>query len=109
MAKVERDAAKEHRWRELLGRQASSGLSVREFCRAERLSEPSFYAWRRTLAEREGAKAPSFVPVVVSDQPKSDASIVIELVGGHVLRLPVSTSAAWLAELVLTLEARPAR
>ena len=78
MAKLQRDAEKERRWREVLSRQASSGLSVREFCKRERLTESQFYAWRRTIAERDGESSPSFVPVVVNDQPKGDASIVIE-------------------------------
>ncbi|MGL4514268.1 MAG: IS66 family insertion sequence element accessory protein TnpA [Lacipirellulaceae bacterium] len=44
MAKVERDLEKERCWRELLARHASSGLSMRAFCRAERLTESLFYA-----------------------------------------------------------------
>jgi hypothetical protein len=110
-AKMRRDAEKERRWREALSRQASSGLSVREFCRRERLTEPQFYAWRRTIGERDGdsAQAPSFVPAVVSDQPISGSSIAIELIGGHALKLPASISPTWLAELALALQSRDAR
>ena len=43
----------ELRWREILKRQAGSGLSVREFCAAEGISQPSFYAWRRKFRERK--------------------------------------------------------
>ncbi len=84
MANVQRNAEKERRWREVLGRQAASGLSVREFCKRERLTESQFYAWRRTIGERDGESAPSFVPVAVSDPSKGNASIAIELVGGDV-------------------------
>lgn len=45
---------KEARWREILERQAGSGLSVRSFCAVEGISEPSFYAWRRKLRTRKG-------------------------------------------------------
>ena len=48
-----RDGAKESRWREVLGKFAASGLSVRAFCAQVRVSEPSFYAWRRELALRD--------------------------------------------------------
>lgn len=48
-----RDADKERFWRGCVARWRSSGLSVREFCRREALSEPSFYSWRRELARRE--------------------------------------------------------
>ena len=46
-------AEKELYWREILNRQADSGFSVRKFCAREGVSEPSFYAWRKKLKERE--------------------------------------------------------
>ena len=69
-------------WQELVERYSSSELSVAEFCRREKLSEASFYQWRKRLA----AEAPSselFVPLAVS----SSAMIEIELPGA-VLRIP---------------------
>lgn len=48
----------ESRWRELVDRQAESGLSVREFCSSQGVSEPSFYSWRRRLRECEEDGAP---------------------------------------------------
>lgn len=39
------------RWREILRRQGESGLSVAAFCRRSRISQPSFYVWRRRLHE----------------------------------------------------------
>lgn len=79
-------------WLAAIELQAESGLSVRQFCRQEGLSEPSFYAWRRRLATpREPAlakpvppAAPNFVPVHVAD---SDSPLVIELAGGVTLRV----------------------
>jgi hypothetical protein len=41
-------------WQEMIDRQAGSGLSVRQFCVAERVSEASFYAWRRKLGKAKG-------------------------------------------------------
>lgn len=48
-------------WQEIIGRQAGSGLSVRQFCAAEGISEPSFYAWRRKLGKptRGGKRSPT--------------------------------------------------
>ena len=46
-------ADKAARWREILSRQAGSGLSIRQFCAREGVSEPSFFAWRKKLGERE--------------------------------------------------------
>lgn len=45
--------AKEQWWRAVIERQRASGLSIRRFCRGEKLSEPSFYSWRRELLRRD--------------------------------------------------------
>ena len=47
------DPQRDRFWREVLARYGASGLSVRAFCVQAGLSEPSFYAWRRTLARRD--------------------------------------------------------
>jgi hypothetical protein len=54
MAKNKRDRAREKRWRGLLAAQRKSGLGVRAFCARERVTEPSFYAWRRAIGVRDG-------------------------------------------------------
>jgi hypothetical protein len=56
-AKGQRDPAKERHWRRIVRRWRSSGLSVREFCDWQSLSEPCFYAWRRELAKRDRESA----------------------------------------------------
>ena len=38
-------------WEERLRRYGRAGLTVAEFCRREGVSAPSFYQWRRRLAE----------------------------------------------------------
>ncbi len=54
MARPEwRDAAKERRWRRLLGQWRRSGRTGRDFCAEQQLSEPSFYAWKREIARRD--------------------------------------------------------
>lgn len=78
-----RKSEKQSQWRDLVGRQAKSGLSVRQFCEQERISQPSFYAWRRRLREAEstatrtsmaprgmGAGKPAeFIPLRLLDTP----------------------------------------
>src|SRR5688572_14712818 len=49
MANHQRDPAKEAYWGEVIERQASSGLSMREFCRHEGVAERSLHAWGRTI------------------------------------------------------------
>lgn len=98
--------SKRDRWQELIERQAESGLSVRAFCRQESLREPSFYAWRRKLAQREGKDMaePTFIAAQVVDHVAP--AIVLQLASGNRLELPTSLSIAQVAELVLRVEQR---
>jgi transposase len=112
MANEQRDAGKEQFWREAVARQASSGLAVRSFCRQEQLAESAFYAWRRTISERDGAAqpvslTPKFVPAVIAPDAEREA-FTLTLTGGYVLRMP-EISVERLAELLLALAARGAR
>ncbi len=74
----------ERLWRDRVRRQAGSGLSIRQFCAQERISPPSFYAWRRRLKEgadaalrspvaKRGRRGPrrtgEFIPLGVVDTP----------------------------------------
>jgi hypothetical protein len=120
-----RDRGKERFWRRLLGQWRRSGLSVRDFCAGQEVSEPSFYGWRRTLAQRDqqaacrhakrrGPKAPSvgghkkftdgpplFVPVTVAT-----AAAVLEVVleRGLIVRVPVGFDDNTLRQLLAVLE-----
>src|SRR5208337_2220886 len=89
----QRSNNKERFWRRMVRRCRSSCLSVRAFCEAHGLSEPSFYAWRRTLAQRDAA-AVRFVPVHVTPPPQPTTSAdgsaaAVELVLGAGRRLRI--------------------
>jgi putative transposase len=67
---------RELRWREIVKRQADSGVSIRRFCASEGISEPSFYAWRRKFRQRVNDGEPRadepdqgrlFVPLTLLD------------------------------------------
>jgi transposase-like protein len=96
-------------WRGMLERRAASGLSVRQFCREEQVSEASFHSWKRRLArgdrsadessekgdpKRSAAKsvtkqtdnAAVFIPVRLS--PAANDLLEIVHPRGHVVRLP---------------------
>ena len=106
---LRRNAEQEAYWRDVLQRQLESGLCVRQFCRAEKLSDASLYRWKRKIegldgkavrstkstAGRRGSSAARseksvssslFVPV----QLNAAASSRIEVVHprGHVVRVP---------------------
>lgn len=118
-----RDRSKELFWRRLLRLWRRSGRTVRDFCAEHELSEPSFFAWRRMIAERDqqrrrrsrlnadgdGDLRPSsdshagFVPVRVVPTAASMAFEVV-LNGGRVVRVPAGFEAASLRQLLVVLE-----
>ena len=88
-----RSSSREQFWRRMMRLWRSSGLCVRAFCEEQGFSQPSFYAWRRTLAERDAAAVP-FVPVTVAIEPetpsKSDSTGAVELLLNDGRRLRVA-------------------
>ncbi len=102
---------KEQFWRDMLLLWQSSGQTIRAFCHAQRVSEPSFYAWRRIIAQRE-RQQPAFVPVRVTSTPTtptSTTSIPLELVlaSGRVVRVPSGFDADTLRQLLAVLHDLP--
>ena len=77
-----RDEEKERFWRDVVERHAQSGLGVREFCRAEDVSEPSFYGWRRTLRQRDQENA-FLEPSCAPEEQESGNHVVTQAVGSE--------------------------
>jgi len=108
-----RDPRKEQHWRDLITRWQRSGLSVRAFCHRQRLAVPSFYAWRRTLRQRDGRAQPApapvtFLPVQVrNDATDPPAPLELVLAHGRCLRIPPGFDPAHLRALLLALEDAP--
>jgi hypothetical protein len=47
------DVEKDAKWRRVMSEFSKSGLTAREFCHRNSISEPSFYSWKRTLKQRD--------------------------------------------------------
>jgi len=86
-------------WRDRLTRFGTSKLTVKEFCRQEGVSDPSFYQWRKRLKRvRPGVKAvrasrgkrvktpKPFVPVSVSSSTFAE----VEFPNGVRVRVPAT-------------------
>jgi hypothetical protein len=118
--RVKRDHRKEQFWRRLLRRWRRSGLTIRDFCFEHEVSEASFFAWRRIIAERDREAAwskpssgtqqsphakqePSFVPVRVLPS-LGVTSLEVVLGQGRVVRVPTGFDAATLRQLLALLE-----
>jgi hypothetical protein len=108
MAQRRRNPRKEHFWQQAVARWQRSGLSVRTYCARERLSEASFYGWRRELQRRPCQPVPTFVPLtVVSDAPAAAAPLELVLDNGRVIRIRADFDAATLRRLLAALEESP--
>jgi hypothetical protein len=65
-------------WRGRIGRQARSGLSIREYCRREGVSAGSYYLWKRRLSRQpvpEVRRGNSARPTV-AETPNSQSGFV---------------------------------
>lgn len=87
------DLEKAQLWRLRIDQQQRSGLNVREFCRREAVSEPSFYAWRRELTKRDATDPQSANQAVAH----SRTVIPVEVVDPPQIHLPADLHAAQLA------------
>ena len=92
VSKPRRDpTASRRQWAERLDRFRRSGQTVAQFCDAEGVSAPSFYAWKRTLAAESAtpAPAPTVVPIRLTPSPPPPTAVIeLSLPSGAVLRLP---------------------
>ena len=102
-----RQPGREQFWRDAITAWEQSGLPVRRFCADRGLSEPSFYAWRRTFRERARRptvrRGPKFVPLRVVP----DSILEVVLPAGVVVRVPSGADAAAVAKLVAALGTQP--
>jgi transposase-like protein len=103
-------------WRQRIQRQASSGLSIAEFCRRQGISARLFYAWRERI-EKRPASSTADRPLFVALQPdlaRSQADVVfdrkveVELPHKVRLRFDAPPDPEWLGQVVAAL-ARIAR
>ena len=114
----QRSGNKEQFWRRMVRGWRRSGLSVRAFCARHRLAAPTFYAWRRTLAQHDAvppAPAPAFLPVQVTNEPRAPhgraaaavgttPALEVVLTSGRRLRVGVGFDGPTLRRLVALLE-----
>jgi hypothetical protein len=119
-----RDCGKERFWRRALRQWRRSGLSVRAYCAEHGLTEPSFYAWRRIVAQRDQESAhvrakpergnvhravpasddaPVFVPLRVIDVA-TQVALEVVLERGWVVRILRGFDADTLRQLLAVLE-----
>jgi hypothetical protein len=84
-------------WRQRIAQQEASGQSIRAFCRDQKLSEHSFYAWRKqfeTTTDEHKATPVRFALVETTKPATRHQVELLELIlaSGDRLRIPADAA-----------------
>jgi hypothetical protein len=96
---------KNDQWRERVAEQARSGLSVKQYCKQQGLTECSFYAWRKRL---RGSGPVRFALVdrgAVRQERTTEGSLELVLATGARLRIGTGVDATTLRTVLDALRA----
>lgn len=90
------DVRKFAEWRARLERFRQAEVSVTRFCRGEQVSVPSFYQWRKKLAEDSARQSdwPRAVEAFAPVRLVGTASVAAWLPGGTRIEIPIGDSQA---------------
>jgi|SRR3989339_417260 len=99
------DGDQEQFWRMAIETWQTSGLSVRQFCTDEGLSEPSFYSWRKKLTDgsvqdEKNKPEPSSAFIEVAMPRNIPAAVELVLISGNTLRIPAGVDTATLSTVL---------
>jgi transposase len=78
---------KVNQWAERIAAQQCSGMSVKQFCKEQGLTECSFYAWRKRLQERGSVRFALVEKKSQRQQCAEDAALELILATGERLRI----------------------
>jgi len=95
-------------WQMVIETWQDSGMSISKFCKAEGLSEGTFYNWRKRLSgrgsQRNKPAGPSPSAFIEVAMPKSDhAPLELLLSSGHTLRISSTADNKILSNVILVL------
>ena len=97
-------------WQMAIDTWQSSDLPVRQFCKQEGLSEPSFYSWRKKLTKCDKPEPDKLKKTVSSDfiavsLPEShSAGLELVLSSGNTLRISTSVGSKALTRVISVLQ-----
>jgi len=102
------DTDQQQFWQMVIETWQSSGLSVRQFCKKESLSEPSFYSWRKKLAGDDSQQDNQHKPessafIEVAMPQNNSAAVELLLTSGNTLRIPAGVDAKTLMTIISVL------
>jgi transposase-like protein len=94
-------------WRQIIGAQPMSGLTISAFCRERGISQPSFFAWRRRLDNGTNSRFVEVTPAIPNELPAVEA-VEIRLRSQRGLLVRRGFDRDLLCELIMVLENLPA-
>ena len=97
--------AKADEWAERIAAQQRSGVSVKQFCREQGLTECSFYAWRKRLQERGPVRFALVERKSQRQEYVADAMLELVLATGERLRIGKGVDTATLRTVLDALRA----
>jgi hypothetical protein len=88
-------------WAERIAAQQRSGMSVKQFCKEQGLTECSFYAWRKRLQKKEAVR----FALVDRGAARQEAAVELVLATGERLRISAGVDGATLRTVLDALRA----
>jgi len=84
-----------------------SGLSIRQFCKQEGLTEPAFYIWRKKLtgSDTESENLDTLPFIEVSMPQSNPTGIELLLTSGNTLRIPAGADSTTLSTVLSVVRA----
>jgi hypothetical protein len=97
--------SKADQWAERIAAQQRSGLSVKQFCKEQGLTEYSFYGWRKRLQETGPVRFALVDRCPRWQERAAEAALELVLATGERLRIGVGVDAATLRTVLDVLRA----
>jgi hypothetical protein len=92
-------------WAERIAAQQRSGVSVKQFCKDQSLTEYSFYAWRKRLHKKEPVRFALVERGAARQEPATEAALELVLATGERLRIGAGVDATTLRTVLDALRA----
>ena len=92
-------------WAERIAAQQRSGISVKQFCKEQGLTEYSFYAWRKRLQKKEPVRFALVDRGAAREERSTESALELVLVTGERLRIGAGVDTATLRTVLEALRA----
>jgi hypothetical protein len=96
---------REEYWRDRVAAHERSGLSVKQFCEQQKLTEQTFYVWRKRLRNQPPMRFALVETGIVRPQAPAETGLELVLTTGERLRIGASVDPASLRKVLEALRA----